>query len=371
MGPRLWFGAALVVGVAALVALFLSSADHAGDGGAPIQARDGEEGPEKAIWGPTELPGGGSAFPVYEELGVETFQYQLTWSEIAPTRPGKPADPGDPAYRWPEDLDAAQEEAEKRGINLALLVTTSPGWANGGRDPIWAPEDDADLAAFLGAAAERYPAVRRWMIWGEPNRGDRFQPNRVDDPVGPERYARMLAAAHEALKAASADNLVIGGMTWTGGEVKPPDFVRWMRLPSGEPPPLDLYGHNPYPFRFPDLDKDPFAGGWRDLSDLDTLSAELRETYAPLGREPPLWLSEFTVQSDHDSRYFAFSVSREEQARWLRVSYGLAGSLPNVAGLGWFTLLDEPEATGSANWGLMTSTGERKPAFDEYAAVEP
>jgi hypothetical protein len=69
-----------------------------------------------------------------------------------------------------------------------------------------------------------------------------------------------------------------------------------MKLPSGQPPRLDWYGHNPYPFRFPDLRKSPIHGGWRDLSDPDTLAAEVDRAYRSRGQEPRLWLSEFTVQ---------------------------------------------------------------------------
>jgi len=315
------------------------------------------------------MPNGSSAFPVYERLGVDTFQIQLRWADVAPRRPGAPLNPADPAYDWPDDIDTAIHQAALHGIEVAILVTTSPGWANGGRAEVHAPDHPGDYAAFLSTATRRYPTVHRWMVWGEPNRSDRFLPNRPDDPRGPRRYARLLDAAYRALKDATPRNVVIGGNTFTGGDVKPPDFIRWMRLPSGKPPRLDRYGHNPYPFRPPDLARDPLAGGWRDLSDIDTLSREVNAAFRPLDRRPRLWLSEFTVQSGKDSRYFDHHVSEREQARWLRAGYEVAEA-GNVAGLGWFTLLDQPSAPGSANWGLMRSDATPKPAFDAYAAVE-
>ena len=329
----------------------------------------GERGAvEKAIWGPVEMPDGASAFPVYERLGVDTLQMQLVWAEIAPRRPTDATDPSDPAYRWPADVDTAAREASRRGIDLALLVRGSPGWANSGRALVQAPDDPSDYADFLTAAARRYPSVKRWMVWGEPNRGDRFLPNKPDDPRGPRRYAQLLDAAYDALKAQSPRNTVIGGNTFTGGDVRPPDFIRWMRLPSGRPPRLDWYGHNPYPFRFPRLADTPLPGGWRDLSDLDTLGAEVNAAYRPLSAKPRLWLSEFTVQSGQDSRYFAYHVSEAEQAHWLRAGYATAAQAGNVAGLGWFTLLDQPPGPTSANWGLMTATGAPKLAFAAYAS---
>jgi len=203
------------------------------------------------------------------------------------------------------------------------------------------------------------------MIWGEPNKAERFQPNRVDDPIGARTYAPLLDAAYTALKGANRRNNVIGGMTWTGDTVKPPDFVRWMRLPNGRPPRLDWFGHNPFPFRFPDLRKPPLSGGFRDISDLDTLGREIDEAY---GRKPgnpvPLWLSEYTIQSERGSNVFASFVSEQDQARYVTAGFNLSDDLgERVAGIGWLSLLDEPVATGSANFGVLTHALRRKEAF--------
>jgi len=315
-------------------------------------------GAEKAIWGPTKLAGGGSSFPLYRDLGVDTWQFTLDWPSVAPTRPARPQDPSDPAYRWPAGLDAAVSEAGANGINVALLAIYSPRWANGGRPPVWAPSTAA-YSDFLVAAARRYPAVRRWMIWSEPNKADRLQPNSPTGPTGARTYAPLLDAAYSALKSITHSNIVIGGMTWTGGEVKPKPFLDDMRLPNGRRPRLDWFGHNPFPFRFPDIREEAISEGYRDISDLDLFTREVRQAY-PRTR---LWLSEFTVQSDKPSRDFELVVSRAEQARWLTASYRIADELPSVAGLGWLGLLDEREGPGSANFGLLTAGGAHKPSF--------
>lgn len=330
----------------------------------------------KAIWGPVSLPGGGSAFPVYRDLGVDTLQIGVDFSSVAPTRPADVGDPSDPAYRWPGVIDESIREGAPRGIDVALLVTRSPGWANGGGREIDAP-DPAAFAAFMGAASRRYPAVRKWMIWGEPNRDDRFLPNGDDSPAAPRAYAKILDAAYGSLKAVSKTDTVIGGMTWTGGTVKPARFLELMRLPNGLPPRLDWFGHNPFPFRFPDLSRDAVPGGFRDISDLDVFGRQLRRTYvrrcAALGRRrcasPRFWLSEFTIQSDHASRTFVNFVSKENQARWLTASYAIADRLESVAGLGWLSLFDGGDSSNSENWGLLTSRGGRKPAYAAYRAA--
>jgi len=316
---------------------------------------------EKALWGPATLPGGASAFGLYSRLGIDTLQMSVGWAAVAPTRPAAPTDPADPAYHWPPEVDLAAVGAGRSGIGLSLLVANTPPWANGGRSRLWRPDRAQDFADFLTAAARRYPLVRRWMIWGEPNRHDRFQPNGRNSPTGPRAYAALLDASYGALKRVSRHNIVIGANTWTSGTVKPADFVRWMRLANRRRPRLDWLGHNPFPFRAPNLAQPPLAGGFRDISDTDTLSREVRRAY---GRPIPLWLSEYTIQSDRGSRVFATFVPRAAQARFLTAGFGIADGLGRaVAGLGWLGLLDEPPAPGSTNLGLMTFALAPKPAF--------
>jgi hypothetical protein len=320
---------------------------------------------EKAIWGPAALPDGRSAMALYDELGVDTLQMSVSWADVAPSRPAVPTDPADPAYRWSPEIAAALAEASRRGIRLALLVVNAPPWANGGRPPIWAPQRPQDYADFVTAAARRYPSVRRWMIWGEPNRDDRFQPNRENDPIAARTYARLLDAAYGALKRESPANRVIGGMTWTGGTSKPATFLRQMRLANGRPPRLDWFGHNPFPYRFPKLSEPPIGLGFRDISDVDTFSGEIARVY---GRNVPLWLSEYTIQSDRGSATFATFVTQAAQARYVTAGYAIADELGSaVAGLGWLALLDEPPSPTSANWGLLTYGLQRKPAFAAFA----
>jgi len=322
--------------------------------------------PYKMIWGPVTLPNGASAFPTYHKLGVRVLQIDLKWYEAAPTQPANPQDPSDPAYQWPAELDQAVTAAGRYHIRLCLLVDGTPPWANGSLSPAWAPNNPADYGNFLIAAARRYPSVRLWMIWGEPNRfgAVNFEPMPANSPVGPRRYALILNAGYHALKSVSPANIVIGGNTWSFGQVEPADFVRWMKLPDGKPPPLDYYGHNPFGRRFPNLKQKPYFPGGRDLNDIDTLEAQLRGIYH---RRVKLWLSEYTISSNHPTDAFDFSVSRKAQARWLTAAFKLVNSVNYVAGLGWFNLIDDaPHQSENLTNGLLTWRLKPKPAFYAY-----
>lgn len=341
---------------------------------APAQA-----GAVKAIWGPDEFPAGSlacadrsvpcSAFPVYRELGVDVYQFQIHWDDVAPTRPRNPRNPDDPAYEWGE-IAKVVEGAARYGIRPAALVQRTPSWANNGRPPIWAPRDPRAFADFLVAASRRFPEIRIWMIWGEPARLENFRPMRRGSRVGPRHYARLVDTAYGALKRVHRNNTVIGGMTLNGGTIKPPLFLRWMKLPNGRPPRMDLWGHNPFDARFPDLSDRPIRG-FRGLNDIDTLFRQIRTVYRRGHRRVPrLWLAEWTIVSDQPSYVFGgVFVSPKEQARRLRAAYRLVRRARYAVGLGWFTLMDQPRGLNNAYWGLMRANGRRKPSFRAYKRV--
>src|SRR4051812_7081903 len=86
----------------------------------------------KAIWGPTKMPDDTSAFPVYDDLGVDVFQLQVDWAGVTATRPANPANPSDPAYRWGSGVDYAIQQASAHGMSVALMVKGTPWWAVAG-----------------------------------------------------------------------------------------------------------------------------------------------------------------------------------------------------------------------------------------------
>lgn len=332
----------------------------------PAGVADAAPSRKKAIWGPVEVAGR-SQFPRYAELGVGIFQATLRWDAVAPTQPADAGAPGDPAYRWPQELDTAVREARRYGIELCLMITGAPAWANAGRPAAWAPRPPA-FAAFARAAARRYPTVRLWLVWGEPTKAANFQPLSPGSPAGPRRYAQLLDAAYGALKGVRRDNLVIGGNTYTSGVIRPRQFIRWLRLPDGRPPRMDLYGHNPFGARAPDLRQPPLGGGYADFSDLDTLMGWLDRDLRRPGRPLRLFLSEYGAPTDHPNRDFNFWVTRATQARWAASALRVARATPRIFTLGWVALYDEaPDGSGrEVRTGLLDSSGRPKPAYAAF-----
>jgi hypothetical protein len=327
----------------------------------------------KAMWGPV-IHDGISLFSTYRELGVNIYEDRLNWSLIAPRHPRSPTNPNDPAYAWPAEVTTAVAEAKRYHIQVALEIIGAPRWANGGRPFNWAPRDPQDYADFAIAAARRYPSVHLWMIWGEPSRTPNFEPETPAKPfaklnaqqqLAPHIYARLLDAAYGALKSVSRSNIVIGGMTYTTGDISTQQWIENLRLPDGKPPRLDMYGDDPFSFRAPNLANPPSPDQEIDFSDQGRLS-KLVDRY--LGRpgnpDPKLFISEWTVPTKVDLE-FNFYVEPLVQAQWITDGLRVAGELPSIYAVGWIHLYDEPPQSYG---GLLETDGTRKPGYFAWKA---
>jgi hypothetical protein len=332
---------------------------------------DAQAAPLKAMWGPA-IHDGTSLFPTYRELGVKIYEDRLYWSSIAPHRPRNPRNPHDPAYVWPAEVTQAVAEAQRYHMQVALQIIGAPTWANGGRPWNWVPKSPQDYANFAIAAARRYPSVHLWMIWGEPSRSHNFEPLDPAKPfaklnaqqqLAPHIYARILDAAYAALKSVSRSNVVIGGMTYTTGDISTQQWIENLRLPDGRPPRLDMYGHDPFSFRAPNLSNPPSIDQQIDFSDLGRLS-KLVDRY--LGRpgnpDPKLFISEWTVPTKIDLE-FNFYVEPLLQAQWITDAFRVVGELPSIYALGWIHLYDEPPTSYG---GLLETDGVKKPGYAAF-----
>jgi hypothetical protein len=319
----------------------------------------------KAMWGPG-MRNGISLFPIYSELGTKIYEDGLFWSSIARRRPRHPRSPSDPAYVWPIEVTRAVREASHYRMRVALQIVGAPRWANGNKPPRWATFDPRSYADFAIAASKRYPSAHLWMIWGEPSRSRDFRPLTPAQPflplnarqtIAPHLYSRILDAAYGALKSVSPANLVIGGMTDTAASISPQQWIENMRLPDGRPPRLDMYGHNPFNIRAPNLTSPPSPGEQIDFSDLGRLVQLVnRNLGRPENPEPKLFLSEWTIPTAVD-REFNFHVDPRVQALWITDGLRIARADPSIYALGWIHLYDAlPQSAG----GLIEANGKRK-----------
>jgi hypothetical protein len=207
------------------------------------------------------------------------------------------------------------------------------------------------------------------VIWAEPTRSPNFMPlipnvtpSRPLDAKrrwAPRFYARMLDTAYGEIKHVRPHAKVVGGNTYSGGEISPLNWIRSMRLRSGRPPRMDLYGHHPFTTRYPDPRRTMITRGWADMSDLDDLTRWLDRYQRPGLR---LFLGEFTLPTATNPT-FAYHLTRRTQANWVRAAMRIVRRSRRIAALVWLPLRDIAELPG----GLIDASGRRKPAFEAFA----
>ena len=328
----------------------------------------------KAIWGPVSI-GGKSEFPVYHDLGVGIYQMDLWWDQVAPTAPQNPQDPNDPAYQWPSDISYAIAHAARFHMRVLLMVWSTPGWANGGLGWNYPPTNPSAIGDFLTAASRRYPSVHLWMIWGEPSRQANWG---LDTPVppdatltpeqaqGPHAYAQILDASYAALKAVNRRNLVIGGSTFTTGDISTEQWIENLRLPDGLPPRMDLYSHNPFSWRPPSLSNPPSPDGQVDFSDLGRLAQLVNSNLAQPGQQIKLYLPEWTIPTAPGDDEFNFYVPPSVAAQWITDAWQIVRQSSFIYALGWIHLYDDPP--GGTTGGLFYLNGLPKPSYYAFKA---
>lgn len=377
-------------------------------------------------------------------FGVDRIRVSVFWAIVAPAndQPVKPAfDATDPAA-YPPNLwapyDRIVRAAKARGILVNFNITSPvPRWA-----ATTTPTDRTDLQAtfgpnpvefgmFVKALGTRYsgaygglPRVDYWSIWNEPNQAGWLTPQWSPDPrddkvfveAAPSIYRDLVDAAYSGLTGSGhgADTVLVGETAPQGvtdaGVSRPLAPLRFLRrlyclddnlnVLKGEEAtvrgcPTDSstfvgahpalfrasgYAHHPYALLAPPGRKSK-APDDVAMSDLPSLSRELKRIYARYGQKPqtsrgvPLYLTEYGYQTKPDP----FAVSFGRQAAYINEAEYMAYRNPSVRSMSQFLLVDDAPAAGvdpkkdpQLYWrtfqsGLKLLNGKRKLSYKAYA----
>ena len=286
------------------------------------------------------------AFPsellVARAIGLSSARAYVDWSAIATQRPAQPRDPADPAYDW-KALDADMARYTGAGLTVQFAFWRVPAWANGGAAPNAWPLDPQDLGDFAYAVARRYPQVRLFYDWNEPNTRMFAVPNTV------EAYEPMARAVYAGIKAANPAALVAAGNLARYRDAGR-DPAAWAAKLHADGVPMDLFGIHPYPMPAGPLSvRDP-------LNRIDLLDVPALSRFAGV----PVIVSEFGWSSDH--------AGPEQQAAWTAQAIALARCTPGLAGFVFWGFHDHPVPVGVAadpwvRYGWLDATGQPKPVF--------
>ncbi len=283
-----------------------------------------------------------------QELGTQVVRVTLDWREIEATQG---------TYDWSRDgtlLDALRGS----DIEPVVAIWGTPAWANGGRGANVPPRSAASFASFAGAAAERFPWVRRWIVWNEPNQ------RRWLLPPSPTTYVvKLLNPAAAAIKEVIPRAIVAGGATAPRGGrggMSPVDFIRGMGRAGAR---LDAYAHHPHPLS---PGETPFTGGcsYCETITMATLDRLVRETRSAFGRRTRIWLTELGYQTNPPDRILGVSWAR--QARSVAEAHRRAYETAGVDLLIQYLVRDEPKL-GAWQSGLETVAGRVKPSMASFA----
>ena len=282
-----------------------------------------------------------------QELGTQVVRVTLDWREIEAT---------EGSYDWSRDgllLDALRGS----DIEPVVAIWGTPAWANGGRGANVPPRSAASFASFAGAAAERFPWVRRWIVWNEPNQ------RRWLLPPSPTTYVvKLLNPAAAAIKEVIPRAIVAGGATaprGSRGGMSPVDFIRGMGRAGAR---IDAYAHHPHPLSPAET---PYTGGCShcetiSMATLERLVDAVRSAFGPRTR---IWLTELGFQTNPPDRILGVTWAR--QARSVAEAQRRAYEARGVDLLIQYLMRDEPKL-GAWQSGLETIRGRVKPAMRSF-----
>lgn len=274
-------------------------------------------------------------------LGLDVVRVTLLWNAIEPMA-------GE--FRW-NRADRLLRALSSHGLAPVVTLWGTPGWANGGAGPNVAPTRGEDFERFARQVAIRYPFVRDWVIWNEPNKTTWLR------PASPETYVfQILNPAYRGIKSVDPTDRVAGGVTAPQGGKSGMSALGFIRRMHSAGARLDAYAHNPYPLS---PSETPTADGCScralTMGNLDRLLAVVRRAF-PRAR---IWLTEYGYQTNPPD---PFGVSYAAQARFVGEAAHRAYAAPRVDMLIHYLYRDEPDL-GRWQSGLETVDGRAKPAL--------
>jgi hypothetical protein len=138
-----------------------------------------------------------TGFTYVVESKAGWVRFHILWSLV------EPENRSPENYNWAY-LDMSVQNAQSTGVNAIFTIEGNPTWAaaqSGG--PV---TNTADLQEFVSAIVARYPFVRYWEIYNEPDRVGRFG-NKG------ESYAELLKNLYPVIKTANPEaQVAMGGL---------------------------------------------------------------------------------------------------------------------------------------------------------------
>jgi hypothetical protein len=275
----------------------------------------------------------------------------LSWQEVEPV-------PGESFWEYSDWLVRA---ARHYGLDLVLRLDQLPEWADLG--------DSSQYAAFVRRVANRYRGrVAAYVIWNEPNLAVEWA-GLSPDPTG---YAKLLCAAHTAIREADPQALVISAglapTNHTDDSALDDRLYLKAMYAAGSARCFDVLGIHPYGFAYSPDDPHGAHDGlnFARLVDLRAIMVEQGDG------DKPVWATELgwtTAPARASQRWLG--VSETEQAEYLGAAFEKASRewpwLESIAV--WNLSQGLPEDDEKQGYSLLSPDGSVKVAYRTLAGM--
>jgi polysaccharide biosynthesis protein PslG len=283
-------------------------------------------------------------------LHAKLVRTEVPWSTFEPDAAGQ-IEPRVQGF-----LDRLVSDAAASAIKVVVVVDFTPCWASSapaallrkcvaGRSSkanAWPPREPSAYASFAAYLAARYGTrLAAIEIWNEPDQANEAY---FAGPEKPQRYAAVLRAAYTAIKQVDPAMPVLAGSLVGSNGV----FLRALYAAG-----IKGY-YNGLAVHFYNLT-------------LGSVRA-IHETQLANGDTTPLWLDEFGWGSCWPHRRVEQEqacVSPKVQAQNIANLYRSLARTPYIAAAVLYKLQDSTQE----DFGVLTATGARKPAFAALAGV--
>lgn len=241
-------------------------------------------------------------------------------------------------------------------VGSAKFASTAP--AGDPNIDQWPPRSNEEFAARVVLLARRYPFVKHWQIWNEPNINPFWQPK--EDPPA---YAALVKASADALRTqAPGGQVVLGGMAYYSQMPMRASGLMLEELGKlGVLPLVDVVAYHPYT---DEPEGDPAAG---DPDNFIKRAAQLNAALRSAGVKK-LWATEFGWSTYKGPKVIQPIIDEATQADYFLRRLALMMTL-DFDRVFWFSLsdLDQRVAVRDQSYGMMTIDGRPKPI---YAALQ-
>ncbi|MEA2457562.1 MAG: hypothetical protein QOC95_534 [Thermoleophilaceae bacterium] len=330
-----------------------------------------------------------------QSLGVDIVKVRVRWRDLAPSKPSNGADPSSySAAAW-APYDAIVSGAASRGMSVMFqLGGTAPDWATPGKSAVDRP-NASEFGKFVQAVGTRFPTVKIWSIWNEPNLSAWLSPQvKGGVPQAPRIYRGLVNTAVNGLKASGhgKDQILLGELlpfTRSAGssskKIRPLDFLREMacvdshyRAFRGKAAkkrgcthfhalPGTGLAYHPYTLAGGPNVRTPNKSD-ASISDLGRITSvlnKLRSKKRIQKRSMPIWITEFGFQTNPPDRY---ASPIKKVPGFMSQSEYIAYKNRRVASYSQYPLIDDAGKVNGFQSGLRFHNGKKKPGV--FAAFQ-